>query len=59
MNIRFVDNLGKVVFLKSQHVTKGTNTVQLNGMSKYSNGVYSLQLFINEEAITQKIILAN
>ena len=59
MTIRFIDNLGKVVFLKNQHVTKGTNTIQLNGMSKYSNGVYSLQLFINDESITQKIILAN
>ncbi|MBK7432715.1 MAG: T9SS type A sorting domain-containing protein [Chitinophagaceae bacterium] len=59
ITIRLIDNLGKIVLLKNQRVTRGTNTLQLNGLSKYSNGVYSLQLFINEEAVTQKIIIAN
>lgn len=59
LTMRLVDNLGKSVMVKTQRVVRGSNTMQLTGLSKYSNGVYSLQLFINEEAVTQKIILAN
>jgi len=59
LTLRLVDNLGKSVMVKTQRVVRGSNTMQLSGLSRYSNGVYSLQLFINDEAVTQKIILAN
>jgi len=56
--IRLVDNLGKIVLLQNRKVNKGNNILQLTGLSKQSNGVYSLQLFVNDEVATQKLVLA-
>jgi hypothetical protein len=58
ITIRLIDNLGKIIMLPKQKVVKGNNTLQLHGLSKYSNGVYSLQLFVNDEVVTQKLVLA-
>jgi hypothetical protein len=58
ITLRLVNDLGKIVLLQSQKVLKGNNTLQLQGLNKYSNGVYSLQMFVNDEVITQKLILA-
>lgn len=55
--IRLVDDLGKTVLLQNQKAVKGNNTLQLTGLSKYSNGVYSLQVFVNDEVVTQKLVL--
>jgi hypothetical protein len=57
VTIRLIDNLGKSVMLQKQKVMKGNNTLQLHGLDKYSNGIYSLQLFVNGEIITQKLVL--
>ena len=54
VTIRLIDNLGKSVLLQHQKVAKGNNTLQLRGLERYSSGVYSLQLFVNDEVITQK-----
>lgn len=58
ITIRLIDNMGKTVLVKTQKVAKGNNSLQLQGLSKYSNGVYSLQLFVNDEVVTEKLILA-
>ncbi|MEP7256590.1 MAG: T9SS type A sorting domain-containing protein, partial [Ferruginibacter sp.] len=58
VTIRLIDNLGKIIMLPTQKVVKGNNTLQLQGLNRYSNGVYSLQLFVNGEVITQKLVLA-
>jgi len=55
--IRIIDNLGKTVLLQKHNVNKGNNTIQLNNLAKYSPGVYSLQLFVNDEIVSQKLIL--
>jgi Secretion system C-terminal sorting domain/Ig-like domain CHU_C associated len=57
ITIRLVDNLGKIVVLESRKAAKGNNTLQLTGLSKYSNGVYMLQVLVNNEIVTNKIIL--
>ena len=57
ITMRLIDNLGKTVLLQKQKVMKGNNTLQLQGLNKYSNGVYSLQLFVNDEVVTQKLVL--
>ena len=58
VTIRLIDNLGRVVLLlPHQKVSRGNNTLQLTGLNKYSNGVYTLQLFNNEEVLTQKLVL--
>ncbi len=58
VTIRLIDNLGKTALLKNQKVVKGNNSLQLHGLGKYSNGVYSIQLFVNGEVITHKLVLA-
>ncbi len=58
VTIRLVDNIGKTVLLQKQKASKGNNIVQLNNLAKYSNGVYSLQVLINDEIVTQKLILS-
>ena len=58
VTMRLIDNLGKIITLPNQKVVKGNNTLHLQGLNKYSNGVYSLQLFVNGEVITQKLVLA-
>ena len=59
VTIRMLDNVGKTIMVQTQKASKGTNTVQLPGLNKYSNGVYSLQVFVNGEVVTQKLVLAN
>jgi hypothetical protein len=57
VTIRLVDNTGKTVLQHNQLASKGSNNIQLNNLEKYSNGVYSLQVLINNEIVTQKLIL--
>jgi hypothetical protein len=57
VTIRLVDNIGKVVLLQKQKVSKGSNIIQLNGLTKYSSGVYSLQVMVNDEIVTHKLVI--
>jgi len=57
VTIRLIDNSGKPVMLQKQKVMKGNNTLQLHNLDKYNNGIYSLQLFVNGEVVTQKLVL--
>jgi uncharacterized repeat protein (TIGR01451 family) len=57
VTIRLVDNAGKTVLLQKQKVSKGNNMVQLNELNKYTTGVYALQVLVNNEVVTQKLIL--
>ncbi|MFZ1454273.1 MAG: T9SS type A sorting domain-containing protein [Ferruginibacter sp.] len=57
VSIRLIDQAGKLVLLQNQKVSRGSNTVQLTGLSKFSNGTYALQLFINGEVVSQKLVL--
>jgi hypothetical protein len=57
ITIRLVDNLGKTVLVQNRQVMKGNNSLQLTGLERFSNGVYSMQLFVDEEVITQKLLL--
>ena len=58
VTLRLIDNMGKMVLLQNRKVIKGTNTLQLTGLTKFSNGIYSLQLFVNGETVTEKLVLA-
>ena len=58
ITLRLIDNLGKIVLIKSQKIVKGINTLQLTGLNQFSNGVYSLQVFVNGEVVTQKLVIA-
>jgi uncharacterized repeat protein (TIGR01451 family) len=57
VTIRLVDNAGKTILLQKQKVSKGNNIAQLNELNKYNTGVYALQVLVNDEIVTQKLIL--
>lgn len=59
VTIRLIDAVGKTVYFNKQKVFKGNNNIQLNELSKYSNAVYSLQVSVNDEIVTQKLIIQN
>ncbi len=58
ITIRLIDNLGKTVLLQKQKTTKGINILQLTNLAKYSAGVYTVQVLVNEQIVTQKLILS-
>lgn len=54
---RLIDNLGKVVLLQNQKISKGTNKVVLSGLSKFSSGAYTLQVQFSDRIETFKLLL--
>jgi hypothetical protein len=58
VTIRLVDNIGKTVMQQKQIATKGNNMIHLIELNKYGAGVYTMQVLINNEIVTQKIILS-
>jgi len=46
-----------MVLLENRKVPKGDNIIQLTGLEKYSSGVYILQVYVNNEVISHKLIL--
>jgi hypothetical protein len=52
-----VDNAGKMILLQKQKVSKGNNMLQLNELNKFTAGVYAIQVLVNNEIVTQKLIL--
>lgn len=59
VTVRIIDPLGKIVMLQKTKATKGNNIISLNNLSKFSSAVYSLQIIMNNEVITQKLIIQN
>ncbi len=57
ITIRLVDNTGRTVMLQQQRVLRGTNNVQLNGLDKFSDGFYSIQMVNNNEVIAEKLVI--
>ena len=57
VTIRLIDDNGKMVLLDDRKVSKGNNTIQLTGLDKYSNGVYIIQVYVNNEVVSQKLVL--
>ena len=57
VTIRLIDDNGKLVLLKDQKVSKGNNTIQLTGLDRYSSGIYVIQVYVNSEVVSQKLVL--
>ncbi len=59
ITVRLIDPLGKIVMLQKTKAIKGNNIISLNNLSKFSSAVYSLQIIMNDQVITQKLIIQN
>jgi Secretion system C-terminal sorting domain len=57
VTIRLINDIGSTVLQHNQQALKGNNSIQLNNLNKYSKGVYTLQLLVNDEVVSQKLIL--
>jgi hypothetical protein len=57
--IRIIDDLGKTALTYQQKVNKGYNTIILNDLSRLSSGVYSVQIIVNNDIVTKKLIIQN
>jgi hypothetical protein len=43
--------------VQKQNALKGNNSITLYGLEKYARGIYTLQLQVNDELLTQKLVL--
>lgn len=57
VNIRLSDNSGKNMLLQKQAVTPGNNVVKLINLNKISEGVYTVQMVLDGQMITEKLML--
>lgn len=53
------DITGRVIFSQKAKAFKGNNSVLLTALSKYSNGVYNIQILIDNDLFTTKLIIQN
>jgi uncharacterized repeat protein (TIGR01451 family) len=59
VNIRMIDNNGRVVYTQKYKAVKGNNTIRLTNLARFSNGSYSMQVQVNSTALSQRFVLFN
>lgn len=59
VTVNIKDITGRVIAMQKVKAFKGNNSVPLNGLSKYSDGVYNVQLLIGNDVFTTKLIIQN
>ncbi len=59
VTVTIKDNLGKQVYLNKLKAQKGNNVVPISNLNRYSNGVYSVQVLVNNELVTVRLIIQN
>ncbi len=55
--ITIKDFTGKLIYQQKVKALKGNNIVSLTNLAKYSNGVYHVQLMINDDVQSAKLII--
>ena len=56
--IKLVNAMGKTVFVQQYTVSKGNNYIVLHNLAGYSAGLYSLQVMVNGEPVSRRIVLS-
>lgn len=56
--LKITDNAGQVVAIQKENVAKGKNSLEISNLSRLGNGIYSVQLIINNEIYTVKLVIA-
>jgi len=57
ITVRLINSSGKLVLIHKQKVDAGNNIIQLNNLDKFSPGVYTVQIYSNEDILTEKLII--
>jgi hypothetical protein len=56
--IRVIDATGKVVMIDNRVLATGSNTIPYNNIAKLANGLYNVQIVMDSEVYTEKLIIA-
>ena len=59
VTVNIKDIAGRVIASQKAKAFKGNNSLLLNRLSTYSNGVYTIQFLIGNEVFTTKLIIQN
>jgi hypothetical protein len=57
--IRLINASGQIVLTRQSFISKGYNNIQLQGLSKFTNGLYVAQLLMNGVIIDNQKIIKN
>lgn len=57
MLISIKDNLGKTVFSTKLNAQKGSNSITLSGLTRFSSAVYHVVMQMNEDVTSKKLII--
>ena len=58
LRIRLVDPAGKVVLVEKQKVQTGANTLQLRNLDRFAAGTYLVQVILEGEVLTARLVLS-
>jgi hypothetical protein len=58
LSIRLVDPAGKVVLVEKQKVQTGANTLQLRNLDRFATGTYLVQVILDGEVLTARLVLS-
>lgn len=53
------DNAGKTIVTQKQKVSKGSNTIELRNLNKFSSGIYEIKLNVAGESFHKKLLIWN
>jgi hypothetical protein len=56
--IKIFNAVGALMLTKPVQLVAGINTITLDGFEHWSNGIYPIQVFADEQVKTQKMILS-
>ena len=54
---RLMNNIGQTVLVQNSKAVVGQNSLLVNNLNNLSDGVYTLQFYVNDEIVTTKIVL--
>jgi len=57
MLISIKDNLGKTLYSTKLNVQKGSNSITLSGLSRFSSAVYNVVMQMEEDITSKKLII--
>jgi hypothetical protein len=55
--LRIIDNLGRIMQSEKVQLQKGNNAVSVTGVSKWSTGIYQVQLIMEDQIVNQKLLV--
>lgn len=56
--IKLIESTGKVVYQQNHQLSKGFNSIDINSLGAFENGMYALQVIVNNEVVTKKLVIS-